>query len=430
MLTNNKLSRAAVVAALLWAAAGRALCGESDAVDYKFQYYTDNNDVRVYSNAATATKKLGDKWSASVSYLVDAISGASRRDIRGWIRDTTGTAKPGTDAVTSASVMDGITSASPTAEQRHQVSGTLSFTNDYIKAFSTDKNSDDPTTLSITGINSQEADYTSRTVSLALSQDLFQRNTTISARAGKSFDHYSPVSRFVPAALTDPGWNYLGNGERQTDNVSLGITQGITVTTIATVNLGYVSDRGYLGRPYYVYKINDQYRHELVPDRKKSFTISGMLNQYIPLGSGMSLHGEYRYYADSWELTSHTAGIEVSVRLGDYFIVRPSYRYYVQSGTFFYKDFYDSTDYYLTTDFKYREGRSQSGGLKLSWELRDFVKPEKAASFALYPVAIDIGADYYWRSGPHDPAVIRNHYSYFTGDFQTVWIQTGIRFAF
>jgi hypothetical protein len=427
VLTYRILCRAIGACFALCAVAAAAFCGESDAIDYKFQYYTDDNGVNVSSNAASITKKLGESGGLSVSYLVDAITGASRRDNRG--------AKPETgvvDAVTNATklIPDAVTSASPTAEQRHQVGGTLSFTHDFIKMMSSDKNNDDPTSVSLTGINSQETDYTSRTVSLALSQDLFQRNTTISARAGKSFDQYSPAVRFLGAAQADPGWNYFGSGARQTDNVSLSLTQGLSVTTIATVNVGYVFDRGYLGRPYYVYKINDQFRHELVPDQKKSLTVTCMLNQFIPAGSGISLHAEYRYYADSWELTSHTAGLEVNFRIGDYFVLRPSYRYYMQSGAFFYKDVYDSTDYFLTTDLKYRAGQTQTAGLKMSWEIRDFIKPENSPFFALYPLAFDIAANYYWRSGPHDIAVLRSHYAYFSSDYQMVWIQTGVRFAF
>jgi hypothetical protein len=427
MLTETMKRQCVLMTAAVWTIAFLGFSGESDGVDYKFQYYTDDNGVTVNSNTASISKKIGESWGFSVSYLVDAISGASRRDNRGTKLDT-----GAVDAVSNATklVPDAVTSASPTAEQRHQVSGTLSLTNDYIKMVSTDKNNDDPTSVSLTGINSQENDYLSRTVSLALSQDLFQRNTTISARVGKSFDRYFPANRFLGAARADPAWNYFGNGNRQTDNVSVGLTQGLSVTTIATVNVGYVYDRGYLGRPYYVYKINNQFRHELVPEQKKVLTITGMLNKYIPVGSGVSLHGEYRYYSDSWKLVSHTAGIEVNFRLGDYIVLRPSYRYYTQTGTFFYKDIYDSMDYFLTTDLKYRAGESHTGGLKLSWELRDFVKPENAAFFALYPVAVDIAANYYWRSGPADIGVIRSHYGYFSTAFQSVWIQTGIRCAF
>jgi hypothetical protein len=423
MLT--KVIIAGVIAA---SAAISVICGEPDEAGYKFQYYKDDNDVRVYSNTVSAAKKLSDAWSLSASYLVDAISGASRRDVHGQKPDT----GSGEDAVTGATQypVDAISGATPTDEKRHQISGTLAFTHDFIRMFSSDKNNDDPAVLSITGINSQENDYASRTVSFSASQDLFQRNTTIGVRAGKSFDRYSPARRFLASAQLDPGWNYFGNGQRQTDNLSVSLTQGLSVTTVASLIWGYYYDRGYLSRPYYVYKINNVYRHELNPSQKKSMTATAMLNQYIVAGSGMSFHLEYRYYADSWEISSHTAEAEMNFRVGDFIIIRPSYRFYTQTGAFFYKDVYDSSDYYLTTDLKYRAGWTHTLGLKLSWELREFVKPENVAFLPVFPVGLDLGAEYYVRSGPSSTAVLRSHYSYFNEYFDALWIQTGIRFAF
>jgi hypothetical protein len=423
MLTKAKIAGIVAVSSAL-----AVFCGEGDEAGYKFQYYSDDNDVQVYSNIVSASKKLSDKWSLSASYLVDAISGASRRDVHGQKPDTSRRQ----DAVTGATryPVDAISGATPTDEKRHQISGTLTFMHDFIKMFSADKNNDDPATLSITGINSQENDYTSRTVSLSASQDLFQRNTTLGLRAGKSFDRYSPAQRFLASAQADPGWNYFGNGQRQTDNLSVSFTQGLSVTTVVSLIGGYYYDRGYLSRPYYVYKINDVYRHELYPSQKTSMTAAAMLNQYVTSGSGLSFHLEYRYYTDSWEIASHTAEAEMNFRVGDFVIIRPSYRFYTQTGAFFYKDVYDSSDYYLTTDLKYRGGWTHTLGLKLSWELRDFVKPVNGAFFSVFPAGIDIGAEYYVRSGPSNIAVLRSHYSYFNDYFDALWIQTGVRFAF
>jgi hypothetical protein len=421
-----------------WAVSGPAVVGfaaliawseESDEINYKFQHYEDNNEVSVSTNTVSFSKRIKESWKVSGSYLVDAITGASRRDIRGTKFDTL---KSRTDAVSGATrqAPDAVTSASPTSEKRNQVSAGATFVHDIIKLFRSDKNNDDPTTLSLTGITSEENDYTSRTISFSASQDLFQRNTTFGLRAGKSFDQYRPPPRFIPAAQLDPGWNFFGNGARRTDNASLSLTQGLSTTTIASIILGYVFDRGYLGRPYYVYKINDVYRHETVPVRKKSMTITGMCNQYIPLGSGLSVHLEYRYYADSWEIRSHTGAVEVHARIGEYFIVRPSLRLYTQSSAFFYRDVYDSSDYFLTTDLRYGGYATNTMGLKVSCETREFIKPENHRNLALYPVAIDVGVYYMTRTGPDDLSVLRSHYAYYNSVFRTSWIQAGVRFAF
>jgi len=400
-----------------------AYCGEGDEIEYKFQYYTDDNRVDVITNTASVSKKVNDHVSFSLSYLVDAISGASRRDHRG--------APPATDAVTSATKsVDAVSSATKTDELRHQPSITISYLNDYLKMMGAGSNTDNPATLSITGMDSKENDYTSRTVSAALSQDLFERNTTIGLRVGKSFNQFQPVSWFIP--VSDEGWNYFGDGKRQTDNISASFTQGLTTTTIAMVIVGYVYDRGYLARPYYVYKISDIFQHEVLPTEHRSMTITGKLNQYFAVGNGLALHVDYRYYKDSWDQKSNTVALELHYYVTDKIILKPSYRLYSQSTAFFCKDAYSASDRYLTTDIKYRGGNASTAGLKVSYELKDFVKPEQGGFFGIFPVAFDVGVDYYRRDSPKDPVILYNYYQYYSPHigFKALWVQSGLRFAF
>ncbi len=416
--------------------AGSILCaatviafGQSDEISYKFQQYSDNNNVKVSTNVIRASKRINDHFSLSLSGLVDAISAASRRDVRSGSPLSTG-ASVSLPRTPSASV-DGITSASPTDEKRLQPSATVTFTNDFIKMLSSDKSNDDPTTFSITGINSEENDYTARTVSAAISQDLFQRNTTLGFRFGKIFSRYHPAVRFVPSP-SDAGWSYFGDGRRETDNLSASITQGLTTTTIISAVAGYSYDRGYLTRPYNVYRVGDQFRHEYLPSEHRSITFSGLFNQYIGIGNGMAVHLEYRYYEDSWEQKSTTVGMEIYSYIGERFILRPSFRIYSQSSAFFYRDYYSAEDRYLTTDLKYRGGNSYTFGLKGSYVIKDFVKPDGIGFPGIFPVAIDIGADYYLRASPADPQVLYSHYNYYhcSSEFNALWVQSGIRFAY
>ncbi len=386
-----------------------AFSGEVDHISYKFQYYDDNNDVNVISNTTTISKGLGEHVRVKLSYLVDGITGASRNDDRG--------------------TMDGITSASQTDERRHEVKGGLTFMFDWLLLFNKDKETEDPMFLTVIGINSQENDYTSRTISAAISQDLFQRNTTIGASYTKSFDDFDPADRFIPEAA-DEGWDYFGGGKRETDRVSASITQGITTTTIASVIGGYVFDRGYLSRPYYVYLIGGQWYHENLPPERKSMTVTGRLNQYIPTNNGTAAHLDYRLYYDSWDLLSHTVSLKFYYRPAEKFIINPSYRFYTQNSTFFYTDIYTSVPKYLTADFKFRECITNTIGLNLIYEVRDLFKPEDAPFFSLFPININIAANYTMRTGSDDPQVIKDHYNYWSDRYQNFWIQTGIKLAF
>ncbi len=386
---------------------------EDDHVQYKFQYYEDNNEVQVITNAATISKSLGEHVNLGVSYLIDGITGASRVDDRG-------------------KAIDGVTAASETDEKRQEVKGSVQLKFDVGAWFNTEKESEDPTFVSITGINSAETDYTSRTVSASVSQDLFQRNTTLATSYTKSFDDFDPAERFRHAVAKGDGWNYFGEGKRQTDKYSVSITQGITTKTLASLIWGYTFDRGYLSRPYYVYQLtNETWVHENLPTERKAMTYTLRVNQFIPTKNGSSIHFDYRFYNDSWELLSHTINLKYYWRFAEFFIVRPSYRFYTQNSAFFYKDKYPSSHKsYVTTDFKYRECMTHAVGLKLIYELRDFFEPEDSPFMSLFPTAIDVAGNYMMRTGTTDEAVIRSHYNYWTDQYQNFWIQAGLKFAF
>ncbi len=402
-----------------------ALCSDIDHVSYKFQYFDDNNDVNVITNTTAISKGfLDEHLRVNLSYLVDGITGASRNDDRGFL-DT----------------LDGITAASETKERRHEVKGSLTFMFDWLRLFNKEKDTEDPMFITVTGINSQETDYTSRTISGAVSQDLFQRNTTFGLSYTKSFDKYDPAPRFETAVIDQPGYTYFGNGaedrgRRETDRLTLSVTQGITLTTLASVIGGYTFDRGYLARPYYVYRIetdtDTNFYHEHLPSERRSMTLTGQLRQYIPTEHGTSIHLDYRLYFDSWDLLSHTISLKGYYRFDERFIVSPSYRFYMQNSAFFYKDTYTEEDLptYLTTDFKYRECMTHTMGLKLIYEVKDFFKPDDAPILTLFPINIDIAANYMIRTGTNDAEIIHSHYNYWSDRYRNFWIQAGVTFAY
>ncbi len=394
----------------------------NDYIAYKFQYFSDNNDVQVATNTVTISKSAGSHVSISGAYLVDAITAASKADIKG--------ASPSVDAITSASSIN---------ERRHQVSGTVSFNDDIIRQCKTDKESDDPTGISLTGIYGIEPDYKSKAGSLSISQDLLNKNVTVGFLYGRSYDQFLPAARYIPPP-GDAGWGYFGDGRRQTDRISGSFTQIITSATLASFTGEYVFDRGYLSRPYYVYEIPNtspadtihMFYHENLPPERKSIAFSAHVNRYFPIKRGASLHCDYRYYYDSWKIESHTIALKCYYRFADHFIINPQYRFYSQSAAFFYRDIYTGVPEYLTADFKLGRFTTNTIGLKLIFELQNFMKPVDNAVFALFPVSFDIAANYMMRSSTRDVAVRDSHYGYFpiaTG-YRNFWVQSGIKCAF
>jgi hypothetical protein len=427
---------AGAVAAAALALAGRAFAsGDESRVEYKFQYYHDNDAVDVLSNVVGFKLKLGEHLRVGGEYLVDAITSASRSDIKG--QPTT------VDGVTSATgggggrpAVDGVTSASSTSEYRNQVGLDLGLVFDFIKRMRSDKNSDDPTTITVSGSNSQENDYTSRTLGVGLSQDLFQRNTTIAFTWGRSYDQYQPAARFVPGP-TDEGWNYTGSsycgeGRRLTDRWSAILTQGLTTTTGISIIGSYVLDRGYLNRPYYVIEVGDAFYHDQAPPERTMMSVTGKLSQYVPMLKGCALHLDYRFYDDDWAVQSHTAALAFSMRVVEHFVVEPSYRFYRQSAAFFYQDRYPSPMHYMTSDPKLGTFYTHSAGLRLSYELADLVKPDDRPFFTLFPVSIDLSGNYLFRQSTADAAVRDKNYERYPLQYgyNSFWVQAGATFVF
>ncbi len=443
----NARIAAVVLSALVFGLPGFCAGGEN-SISYKIQGYHENNLTTVLTNLLGFGLGIGEKWRLEGGAMVDAITAASRSNIHGT--------SPGPNGVTSATRdVDGITSASETDEFRKAASGSLSFTHDFIRRFRTDKNNDDPTTLSVFGSYSTERDYLSRNIGGSVSQDLFQRNTTVAVRFGRNYDQYFPDSAFIPEKDTDEGWEYLrgeeepagqedglaerlplkltyaGEGKRLTDRVTISLTQGLTTTTVFSPFLEFAYDRGYLARPYYTYRIKDELVQETLPPTRRMLNGGVRLNQFVRILSGVSLRGGYRYYTDSWEMQSHTVSIEVNIRPYPTITVSPSYRFYNQTHAFFYKDIYHQKPRYLTTDFKHGPLNTHTIGLKLRLETNRGAGALGNSS-ALYPESFDIAGNYLMRSSVTDVTVRNSHYEVWPIDrgFRAFWIQAGISLSF
>jgi hypothetical protein len=412
--------------ALCGMAAYAAAGGDGDYLSYRFQYFSDNSDVRVVTNTMTVSKDAGRHLGFTGTYTLDGITSASRIDVRG---------RGG-----SSGTVDAITAASRRPEQRQAGGASVIFRDDWLKRLFPRAGNENPAQLSCAGMYGSEPDYLSRTASVALRQELFAKNTAIEIAYGRNFDQFRPVSRYRPGA-DNQGWNYIGNGRRYTDRISAGVSQALNRETLVSAAGEYGYDRGYLARPYYVYEIETAlpaggtiraFYHENAPVIRESAAFSGQVNRYLPLLQGASVNADYRYYRDSWEVRSHTLTLTSNIRVMDNIIVCPLYRYYSQTAAFYYRDAYASVPAYLTTDLRLGPYSTTTAGIKLVFALRDFVKPVDNAFFALFPVSLDIAANYMVRSGTADIAVRDSHYGYWPiGEgYRNFWIQSGTKFAF
>jgi len=140
----------------------------------------------------------------------------------------------------------------------------------------------------------------------------------------------------------------------------------------------YFSDRAnyYIGNassiPNYTSKNNKDVFQladdiERLPDTRLKIPIGTRLNYY--LNEVVALRTYYRYYYDDWGITSHTANIELPIKISDTFTLYPSYRYYTQTAADYFAPFeqlVSSSDFY-TSDYDLSEFNSNQFGFGISY---------------------------------------------------------------
>ena len=97
---------------------------------------------------------------------------------------------------------------------------------------------------------------------------------------------------------------------------------------------------------------------ERLPDTRLKTPIGMRFNYY--LNEYFVLRNYYRYYFDDWGIKSHTANVEVPIKVSNSFTLYPSYRYYTQSKSDYFAPFDEhlSTEEFYTSDYDLSEFNS------------------------------------------------------------------------
>lgn len=164
---------------------------------------------------------------------------------------------------------------------------------------------------------SHEADYESRAWSFLANHRSPDRNTTWSAAFGVSNDVINPVNRIVK------------NESKNLRDVLFSVSQVLTQADIVQLNLGFSRGQGYFSDPY---KVFDQR-----PRTRNNQTFTLRWNHHFD-SLNASLRTSYRYYSDTWDIRSHTLGLEYGQALPQQWTLTPLIRLYSQSAAKFYVD--------------------------------------------------------------------------------------------
>ncbi|KQC03536.1 MAG: hypothetical protein APR54_09365 [Candidatus Cloacimonas sp. SDB] len=140
----------------------------------------------------------------------------------------------------------------------------------------------------------------------------------------------------------------------------------------------YFSDRDnyFIGNPasipYYtsqdntnVFQLADDI--ERLPDSRIKTPVGLRLNYYI--NEYFVLRNYYRYYFDDWDIKSHTAEMEIPIKISDKFTLYPSYRYYTQTASKYFAPYekHLSAEEFYTSDYDLSEFSASQFGFGIKY---------------------------------------------------------------
>ena len=283
--------------------AGTAGVLPDDRTDILYHQY-EGGGITIDGPSILVRKSIGKNVSVSTNYYVDMISSAS---------------------------IDVITTASPYTEERTQ----YSLAADYLRG---------DTIMSVGLTTSEESDFDANTLSLSIAQSMFGDLTTLTLSYAYGDD---TVRR-----SDDP--DFFRDNTRQ--HYGVGVTQIITRNLISALNFEVITDEGFLNNPYRSVRYLDtsnpvgfSFEPELYPNTRTSNAV-GIRAKYF-LSYRAALEVQYRFFADTWDITGHTASIAYTHPWQD-FIFTAKYRAHTQTGAHFFRDIFARSE---ATNFRGRD---------------------------------------------------------------------------
>ena len=216
---------------------------------------------------------------------------------------------------------------------------------------------------------SQEFDYTSIGANVLFAKATKDKNREFSAKASVFLDTWSVI---LPVELRNIDTNFKykqgDNAPRNSYNLALGLSQVVNQRLQVSIltDIGYQT--GLLGtayqRVYFGDNGNNAYSEKL-PDNRFKLPVGLRANYF--LGDKFILRSFYRFYTDSWNLTVHTAELEIPYKITPFVSVAPFYRFYSQSGVDYFKPYKehllsDNSEFY-TSDYDLSKFTSHLFGL-------------------------------------------------------------------
>jgi Protein of unknown function (DUF3570) len=280
---------------------------ENGLIAFKYLRYQDSQPgltrITVDAPSVSLLAPIAGSWSVEASAVVDSLSGAT----------------PKSHSTISSATKKNSNGIGGMSDYRK--AGDVKLTKYFSRA-----------AVSVGYSTGQENDYLAQGYSVDGRWSTEDNNTTFNVGFGHDNDQI-----LAPNPAVRPGSAIAVKGRKITDQLIVGITQVISANDIAQVNFSY-SDGKSRDMLVGTSAFSDAYKtYDLRPATRKSSVLLTRWNHHFA-SNGSSLKLSYRYYADSFKVSSHTAGVDWAVPLGN-FTLTPSARYFSQSAADFYVDY-------------------------------------------------------------------------------------------
>lgn len=187
-----------------------------------------------------------------------------------------------------------------------------------------------------------------------------------------------PLFSSLNTTYTPSNFIDLDSKNRNSYNFGFSFTQILSKSVQTNLAIDLVQQQGQLSTPFQrVYFVDRpdvfiQNFHladdiERLPDTRFKIAIGGRLHWY--LNEFLVLRTFYRFYTDDWGINSHTASVELPIKISSKFSVIPSYRYYNQSSADYFSPYntHLSTNEFYTSDYDLSKFNSNQYGLGIRY---------------------------------------------------------------
>jgi hypothetical protein len=222
---------------------------------------------------------------------------------------------------------------------------------------------------------SSETDYIARNVGFGVSRDFLQKSLNFSVNYSYEFDRIFRILNNVGArspwksnVIDDNGAPSEGpTNLLEVHYLNLGYGHVFWKTVVGGINLEGARATGPQDNPYRKVRNGEAETH---PFSRFRGAASTYVLWSIPKAK-MVVEPRYRYYRDDWKVQGHSIDTRLHFRVHPRFRFRLRYRYYTQTGSFFYREDggYEAADEFKTADPKLWAFRSHTPGIQLTYEL-------------------------------------------------------------